>query len=87
MYLYYNPWVCLSRKTQVAKCISNCCVSSLVKTSISTKISLLRLSPMQRFKTRQPSAVKIQNFLLPCDSSQQGEHVQLFLLACFKQWL
>lgn len=62
MYLYYNPWVCLSRKTQVAKCISNCCVSSLVKTSISTKISLLRLSPMQRFKTRQPSAVKIQNF-------------------------
>lgn len=47
MYLYYNPWVCLSRKTQVAKCISNCYVSSLVKTSISTEISLLRLSPLQ----------------------------------------
>lgn len=64
MYLYYNPWVCLSRKTQVAKCISNCCVSSLVKTSISTKISMLRLSPMQRFKTHRPSAVKIQNFFI-----------------------
>lgn len=61
MYLYYNPWVCLSRKTQVAKCISNYCVSSLVKTRISTKISLLRLSSSQRFKTHWPSAVKIQN--------------------------
>lgn len=63
-YLYYNPRVCLSRKTQVAKCISNCCVSSLVKTRISTKISLLRLSPSQRFRTHQPSALKIQNIFI-----------------------
>lgn len=56
--------VCLSRDTQVAKHISNCCVSSLVKTSISTKISLLRLSPSRRFKTHWLSAVKIQNFFI-----------------------
>lgn len=58
------PRVCLSRETQVAKRISNCCVSSLVKTSISTKISLLRLSPSQRLKTHQLSAVKIQNVFI-----------------------
>jgi len=48
----------------VAKCISNCCVSSHIKPSISTKTSLLRLSPLQRFKIHLSSAVKIQNFFI-----------------------
>lgn len=56
--------VCLSRETQVAQHISNCCVSSLIKTSISTKTSLLRLSPLQRLKIHLSSAVKIQNFFI-----------------------
>lgn len=78
MYLYYNPRVCLSRKTQMAKCISNCCVSSLVKTSISTKISLLRLSPSQRFKTHLPSAVKIQDFFITmCSLPTRRTHIAI----------
>lgn len=55
---------CLSREARVAKRISNCCASSLIKTSISTKTRLLRLSPLQRFKPHLPSAVKIQNFFI-----------------------
>lgn len=56
---------CLSRDTQVAECISNNCgVPSLIKTSISTKTSLLRLSPLQRFKIHPSSAVKIQIFFM-----------------------
>lgn len=55
---------CLSKETQVAKHISNFCVSSCIKTSISTKTSLLRLSPLQRFKIHLSSAVKIQNFFI-----------------------
>lgn len=72
---------CLSRESQVVKCISNCCVSSLIKTSISTKTSLPWLSPLRRFKTHLSSIVKIQNFSIKIQFlPTRGTHSYFFLL-------
>lgn len=60
----------------MAKRISDCCVSLLIQTSISTKTRLLRLSPLQRLKPHLSSAVKIQNLFIKMQFlPRRGTHI------------